>query len=153
MLIRAEQGRQLVETQEREWLNKGPDGQVACLGPDGQMLPHQGDSSVWSMTQNKLKNPGCRSSRGLQRENGTQEQKSAKWRLEFKSKNPSAGRTPKAKPEWQCWTRTCLNRASSMHFSYLRTEAVTQNNLRKLGSCRMKMSRHTFRTNKIQALS
>lgn len=99
MPIRAEQGRQLVEIQGREWLNKGPDGQTACLGPDGLMLPHQEDSSVWSMTQNKL--TGHLSSRDYKWKNGAEEQKAARQRVVFKSKNPSAGRAARVKPECQ----------------------------------------------------
>lgn len=83
MPIQAEQDKQLVEIQEREWLHKGPEGQVVYLGPDEQMLPHQGDSSVWSMTQNKLTNPRCLIFRDWQ------------WRVEYKNKNqPMEAKVP-----------------------------------------------------------
>lgn len=62
------------------------------------MLPHQEDSSVWSMTQNKL--TGHLSSRDYQWKNG-EEQKSARQTVVFKSKNPSAGRAARMKPECQ----------------------------------------------------
>lgn len=96
MPIQAEQDQQLVEIQGREW---------PLLSAGGLSRSRWADVSTSRRFISLINDPKQTYKpkvSGFQRlavENGIQEQKSAKWRLESKSKNPFAGRTPKAKPE------------------------------------------------------